>query len=40
LAYAELWFTDVYWPDFDNRHLDEALEAYRRRDRRFGGIKL
>lgn len=40
LAYAELWFTDVYWPDFDRVHLVEAIEAYRNRDRRFGGIKL
>ena len=40
LAYAELWFTDVYWPDFDKQHLLEAIEAYRNRDRRFGGIKL
>ncbi|MCW3490853.1 isoprenyl transferase [Dethiobacter alkaliphilus] len=40
LAYAELWFTDVYWPDFDRRHLLEAIEAYQNRDRRFGGIKL
>ena len=40
LAYAELWFTDVYWPDFDREHLLEAIEAYQERDRRFGGIKL
>lgn len=40
LAYTELWFTDVYWPDFDKEHLMEAVEAYRQRDRRFGGIKL
>lgn len=40
LAYAELWFSDVYWPDFDKEHLLEAIEAYQRRDRRYGGIKL
>jgi len=40
LAYAELWFSDVYWPDFDKVHLLEAIEAYQRRDRRYGGIKL
>ncbi len=40
LAYAELWFSDVYWPDFDREHLLEAIEAYQRRDRRYGGIKL
>lgn len=36
-AYAELYFTDVLWPDFCVRHLDEALQWYARRDRRFGG---
>lgn len=40
LAYAELWFTDIYWPDFELEHLLQAIEAYRRRDRRYGGIKL
>lgn len=40
LAYAELWFTDVYWPDFTSEHLLAAVEAFRKRDRRFGGIKL
>jgi undecaprenyl diphosphate synthase len=40
LAYAELWFSDVYWPDFDKEHLLEAIAAYQRRDRRYGGIKL
>lgn len=40
LAYTELWFTDVNWPDFDREHLEEAISAYRNRDRRFGGIKL
>lgn len=39
LAYAELWFTDVYWPDFDKSHLVAAINAYSERDRRFGGIK-
>lgn len=36
-AYAELYFTDVLWPDFKRGQLDEALEWYRRRERRFGG---
>jgi len=36
LAYAELYVTDVYWPDFREPHLDVALEAYARRQRRFG----
>lgn len=36
LAYAEMWFTDVLWPDFRERHFDEALEFYAKRQRRFG----
>jgi undecaprenyl diphosphate synthase len=36
-AYAELWFTDVLWPDFSPVHLEQALAAYRARDRRYGG---
>jgi len=36
LAYAELYVTDVFWPDFREPHLDVALEAYARRQRRFG----
>jgi len=35
-AYAELWFTDVRWPDFNRTHLYAALEDYARRERRFG----
>ncbi|MBW8348900.1 isoprenyl transferase [Bacillus sp. IITD106] len=38
IAYSELWFTDVLWPDFTEAHLLEAVEAYQRRSRRFGGI--
>lgn len=37
-AYAELLFTDVLWPDFRREHLKEAVEEYRRRTRRFGGV--
>ena len=37
-AYAELYFTDVLWPDFDRRSLAVALEDYGRRQRRFGGL--
>jgi undecaprenyl diphosphate synthase len=37
-AYAELWFTDVLWPDFTPRHLGEAFAAYARRQRRFGAL--
>jgi undecaprenyl diphosphate synthase len=36
LAYSELYFTDTLWPDFDSRALAQALESYRRRERRFG----
>lgn len=38
-AYSELIFTDVLWPDFTERDLDAAIEEYRKRDRRFGGVK-
>ncbi len=37
-AYAELYFTDVLFPDFDGRCLDEALKEYSRRNRRFGRV--
>jgi undecaprenyl diphosphate synthase len=37
-AYAELWFTDVPWPDFTADGLAEALDWFRRRERRFGGL--
>jgi undecaprenyl diphosphate synthase len=40
LAYAEFCFPKVCWPDFDRDHLLEAIEVYRKRDRRYGGIKL
>ncbi len=36
LAYAELWVTDVPWPDFQVEHLDQAIAAYGARERRFG----
>jgi undecaprenyl diphosphate synthase len=37
-AYSELVFTPVYWPDFDRAALESAIEEYRRRERRFGGL--
>ena len=37
-AYAELYSTDVLWPDFNEKELDKALEAYASRSRRFGGV--
>jgi undecaprenyl diphosphate synthase len=36
-AYAEMWFTDVLWPDFTPAHLEQALAAFAQRERRFGG---
>ena len=38
-AYSELIFSDVLWPDFSERDIDSALAEFRRRDRRFGGVK-
>lgn len=38
-AYAELYFTDVLWPDFDEKELLKAIENYQSRNRRFGGLK-
>jgi undecaprenyl diphosphate synthase len=36
-AYAEMWFTDILWPDFGPEHLEQALEDFANRERRFGG---
>ncbi len=38
IAYAELYVTPTLWPDFDRLALLEAIAAYQKRDRRFGGI--
>lgn len=38
-AYSELIFSDVLWPDFSSADIDSAIIEYRKRDRRFGGIK-
>ncbi len=38
LAYAELYFTDVLWPDFDVPHLNKALDWFASRERRFGSL--
>ena len=38
LAYTEIYFTDVNWPDFDEEELYRAVLAYQNRNRRFGGI--
>ena len=39
LAYSELVFTDVLWPDFRREHLFDAVREYQHRDRRFGGVQ-
>jgi len=39
IAYSEIYVTDVLWPDFDEKEFDKALENYKKRDRRFGGVK-
>ncbi len=36
LAYTELYFTEVPWPDFNKKELEKAVEAYQKRDRRYG----
>lgn len=37
-AYSELWFSDILWPDFSEEDLNEALRAFEKRNRRFGGV--
>ncbi len=39
LAYTELYFTPVAWPDFSKEELEKAIEAYNKRDRRYGLVK-
>ena len=39
LAYAEFYFTDCLFPDFNDEKFDEALQDFQNRDRRFGGVK-
>jgi len=36
MAYTELYFTDVFWPDFDDEELERALESFSQRQRRYG----
>ena len=38
LAYSEFYFTDVPWPDFSKKDLEEAIEEYSRRNRRYGNV--
>ena len=39
LAYSEMYFTDIPWPEFDMKELIKALEVYTSRDRRYGKVK-
>jgi undecaprenyl diphosphate synthase len=38
IAYSEIWVTETLWPDFRRRHLLEAVVAFQKRERRYGGI--
>ena len=38
IAYAEIWVTEVLWPDFRRRHLLQAIVDFQKRERRYGGI--
>ena len=38
IAYSEFWTTQVFWPDFSEELLAEAVLSYEKRDRRFGGL--
>lgn len=37
-AYSEFWFSDILWPDFTEENVNEILEDYQKRNRRFGGV--
>jgi undecaprenyl diphosphate synthase len=39
IAYAEIWVTETLWPDFERRHLYEAIIAFQKRERRYGGLE-
>ncbi len=39
MYYAEIYFSDLYFPDFKPKDLDDAIEFYKNKDRRFGGVK-
>ena len=38
ITYSEYWFSEVLWPDFKPKHLNEAIESFAGRKRRFGGV--
>ena len=37
-AYSEFWYSDILWPDFTPKDLDDAIADYSKRNRRFGGL--
>lgn len=37
-AYSEYWFSNILWPDFKPKHLEEAIDEFNNRNRRFGGV--
>ena len=39
IAYAEIWVTETLWPDFSKQHLYEAIVAFQKRERRYGGLE-
>ena len=39
IAYSEFYYTDIHWPDFDEKKKKKAIYSYQNRDRRFGGVK-
>ena len=38
ISYAEIWVTDLFWPEFDEAQLHKAFRDFAARDRRFGGL--
>ena len=38
IAYAEIWNTEIYWPDFSSEFFLQAVKDFQKRDRRFGGL--
>ncbi len=40
ISYAEIWVTDLCWPEFEESDLHRAIEAYATRQRRFGGLSV
>lgn len=39
IAYSEIYITDLYWPEFNEKELDKAISSFNKRDRKFGGLK-